>query len=92
MRPEEVRTETAMNEKQPLESLQLVFLAGEPHPLLLRRLVYDLDDEFEGLADPNPLHTKDKPSAQAATAADEQPQQPEHWSSRYGKPWKGGTA
>jgi type IV secretion system protein VirD4 len=83
MRPEEVRAETAMNEDEPQDSQQLVFLAGERHPLLLRRLVYDLDPEFQGLADPNPLHTKGKRNE----APDEQPQ---HWAKRYGKPWKEG--
>jgi hypothetical protein len=31
------------------------FLTGEPYPLLLKRLAYDLDGEFAGEFDPNPL-------------------------------------
>jgi type IV secretion system protein VirD4 len=78
LRPEEVRAETALKEDKPQDSQQLVFLAGERYPLLLRRLVYDLDPEFQGLFDPNPLHTK---SAQAVPA-------PQAERQTYGRGWR----
>jgi hypothetical protein len=61
----------------------LVLLAGEPHWLLLKRLAYDLDPEFKGMFDPNPLHVA-KPGDQAPPA----PDQPEHWGKRYGRGWR----
>jgi type IV secretion system protein VirD4 len=54
--PEEVRDRTKLNPGDPRDSHMLVLLAGEPHWLLLKRLAYDLDGEFAGTFDPNPLH------------------------------------
>jgi type IV secretion system protein VirD4 len=81
--PEEVRQETELKPGDPRDSQMLVFLTGEPYPLLLKRLAYDLDAEFQGWFDANPLHVA-KPGEQVPPA----PEQPEHWGKRYGRGWR----
>jgi type IV secretion system protein VirD4 len=54
--PEEIRDVTKLNPGDPRDSQMLVLLAGESHWLRLKRLAYDLDPEFAGGFDPNPLH------------------------------------